>query len=382
MKRWISLALAIIMAVSLAACGGEGGGTGSGGKGGISATGSTYAKGIKLPELKNKKVSWLLSAGYDDHKDLDSEKSPDGLYQTWKTWEETYGVAVDVQVVAWDSFTSYLTTAAASGEMPDIVYGGTTWFPSWPALGLVRSLDDYLDFSDKMWNTSIMDQLKWNGKYYVAYAQQPENFYICYNKSKFELSGETTPLEHWKNGTWNWTQFAKTAANMTDKGSNEYGYTGWNLGFSKCIYSVVSIGADGSLKSELTTPKVKRWFTEVYNLYHAGSARSDNDKGNYLTTFPAGKDAMIHISPEEYIRMRKMLDVTGGDEFGIAPYPIFDPNGETVSKTTANIYGFSISSQAANPEGAAALIELYYKIYNNIEDSFGEMGQFGSYLTD
>lgn len=382
MNRFLSILLALVMVACLAACGGNSQSGGKGSDGEIEAIGSEYAKDIMLPDLENKEVSWLLSAGYDEHKELDSKESPDGLYQAWKVWEETYGVKVDVQVVAWDNFTSYLSTAAASGEMPDIVYGGTTWFPSWPAKGLVQPLEKYMDFSDDMWNKQIMDQLKWDGKYYVAYAQQPENFYICYNKTKFELSGETTPLEHWKNGTWNWTQFAKTAQNMTDKANNEYGYTGWNLGFSKCIYSIVDIDETGKLSSKLTSSNVKRWFTEVYNLYHSGAARSDNDKGNYLTTFPAGRDAMIHVSPEEYVRMQKMLKVTGGDEFEVAPSPIFDPNGDTVSKTTANIYGYSISSQAKNPKGAATLIELYYKIYNNIQDSFGELGQFGSYLSD
>ena len=381
MKRLLSIVLVIVMVAVLGACS-SGKGKGGSSEGSIEAVGSKYAEGLMLPELENTEVSWLLSAGYDEHKELDSDTSPDDLYQSWKVWEETYGTKVDVQVVAWDSFTSYLSTAAASGDMPDIVYGGTTWFPSWPAKGLVQPLDDYIDFSDDMWNKEIMEQLMWDGKNYVAYAQQPENFYICYNKTKFELAGETTPLEHWNAGTWNWTQFVKTALNMTDKANNEYGYTGWNLGFSKCIYPIVDIADDGTLKSNLTSSNVKRWFTEVYNLYHSGAARTDNDKGNYLTTFPAGKDAMIHVSPEEYIKMQKMLKITGGDEFEVAPSPVFDPNGDTVSKTTTNIYGYSISAQAANPKGAAALIELYYKMKNNIEDSFGELGQFGSYLSE
>ena len=385
MKRIICLIMALALTLSLTACGGSGnggnGGSGSDGKT-IDATGSKWVEGLKVPELENKKVSWLLNAGYEDHEQYDLEDAPDAFYQTWNAWEATYGEKVDVQVVQWDNFTTHLTTSAASGEMPDIVYGGTTWFPSWPALGLVQPIDDYLDLSDEKWNMEIMDQLKWDGKHYVAYAQVPEYFYICYNKTKFDLLGETTPLEHWKNGTWNWTQFANTAKAMTDTKSNEYGYTGWNLSFNKCIYSLVDIAEDGTLKSLVATQKVKNWFSAIYDLYHAGVARNDNDRANFLTTFPSGKDAMIHISQEEYIRMRKMLEITGGDEFGIAPSPIFDPNEETASKMSTNIYGFSISSQSKNPKGAAALIDLYYNVHNKIEDSFGDLGQFGKYLTD
>jgi hypothetical protein len=101
-----------------------------------------------------------------------------------------------------------------------------------------------------------------------------------------------------------------------------------------------------------------------------------------MSTFFAGQDAMIHVSQEEYIRKQKMLKITGGDEFRIAPNPLIDSNGETQSKMASNIYGYSISSQAKNPEGAAVLIDLYYKIHNKIEDSNGELGSFGVYLND
>lgn len=349
---------------------------------GIAAKGSKWAEGLTVPELENRKISILLSTSFDEEMERDTEEAPSSLYQTWLTWKETYGEDVEVIKVEWDSFTTYLTTNAAAGSTPDIVYGGTTWFPSWPAKNLVQSLEPYMDFSDSMWRKDIMDQMKWNGQYYVAYAQEPENFYICYNKTKFELAGETTPLEYWQQDKWNWTQFVETAKNMTDIDNDEYGYTGWNLGLSKSIYSLIDVGEDGSVSSLITTPKVKRWFTEIYNFYHTGAARTDNQKGNFLTTFPAGKDAMIHISPEEYVRMQRRLQVTGGDEFEIAPYPIFDPNGETVSKTTTNIYGLSIASHAKNPEGAAAYIKLYYQIMANINNSYGELGLFGSYLSE
>lgn len=381
MKRLICILLAVMMVIALAACGGDkpDGNKETSGK---AVTGTKWAEGATIPELENTNVSWLLSAGYDEHAQYDLEDAPDSFYQAWNAWESTTGTKVDVQVVNWDNFTSHLTTSAASGDMPDIVYGGTTWFPSWPAMQLVQPIDDYFDLTEEKWNMDIMDQLVWQGKHYVAYAQVPEYFYICYNKSKFELAGETTPLEHWKNGTWTWTQFAKTAKNMTNKAANEYGYNGWNLSLNKCIYSVVDIAEDGTLTSKIATPKIKTWFTAIYDLYHAGVARNDNERANFLKTFPSGKDAMIHISQEEYIRMQKMLEITGGDEFEIAPNPIFDLNEETAPKMTSNIYGFSITKQSKNPKGAAALINLYYDIHNNVEKSFGDLGQFGKYLSE
>ncbi len=379
MKKIVSLLIALVMIFSLAACGD----TPTKDKGDKdSAKTGNWAEGFDFPELEDTDVSWMLSGGLDTFEANNTEDSPNAMYQTLKIWEEHYGKAVNIEVVPWDSFTTYLSTSAASGSTPDVVYGSTTWYPLWPSKGLVQPLDQYLDMTDEKWNTDIMDQLKWKGNYYVAYGQTPEYFYICYNKSKFELAGEKTPLEHWQDGTWTWTQFKKTALSMTDTDSNEYGYAGWNLVVNKSIYPLVSLANDGRLVSQATNSKVKRWFSEINDFIKSGAKRTDNSDSSFLNTFPAGKDAMIHISPEEYISMKNMLEVTGGDEFGIAPNFIFDPNDETEPRMTSNIYGFSISAQSKNPKAAAALIDLYYTVYNNIQKASGDLGLFGKYLTD
>lgn len=381
----------LILTMALAGCGSAGGSSGKsdGGnakapEGTVAAKGSKYAEGLYLPKLENKKVTWLVSTTAETIKGYNTEKSPNESYHAMETWKATYGEEIELKVSPWDDFTSYLSTMAASGNTPDVVYGGTVWFPNWPAKGLVQPLekyDEYLKLSDDIWRNEITDQFKWDGKQYVVYGKNPEWFYICYNKTKFEQAGETTPLEHWKNGKWNWTQFVNTAKNMTDAANNEYGYAGWNLGFNKCIYPIISV--DGNkIVNNVTSQKIVRWFTEINAFHKTGAVRTDNENANFLKRFPAGHDAMISISPEEYIRMRVQLDVTGGDEFELAPFPVFDPNGETQPLTTANIYGHSISANAANPEGAAAFIRLYYDITNNISDSFGDLGLFGTYLSD
>lgn len=372
-------------------CGGDAssGGASTGGqntgaaKNGIAASGSQYAQGLTLPQLEDKEVSWLVSTTYETTKGFNTEKAPDAAFQAMETWKATYGVDISLNVCPWDDFTSYLSTMAASGATPDVVYGGVTWFPNWPAKGLVQPLepyDEYLHLSDPIWRNDITDQFKWDGKQYIVYGKDPEWFYICYNKTKFEQAGETTPLEHWNNGTWNWTQFVKTAKNMTDAANDEYGYAGWNLAFNKCIYPIVEVQGN-KIINNVTSPKIVRWFSEINTLHKTNSVRTDNENANFLKRFPIGHDAMISISPEEYIRMRVQLEATGGDEFELAPFPIFDPNGETLSLTTANIYGHSISANAKNPKGAAAFIRLYYDITQNISNSFGDLGLFGTYLS-
>ena len=392
MKKLSFAFLAIILTFLMSCQGGVGGdsmapnsgNSVSAPEGSIAATGSKYAEGLYLPELEDKNVSWLSSVTYDTVKGYNTGESPYEPFQVLETWKSTYGVDVKFEVCPWDDFTSYLSTMAASGTTPDVVYGGVTWFPNWPAKGLVQPLepyDKYLRLNDSIWRKEITDQFKWDGKQYIVYGKDPEWFYICYNKTKFEQSGETTPLEHWQNNTWNWTQFVKTAKAMTSSANDEYGYAGWNLGFNKCIYPIITVEGN-KITNNVTSPNIVRWFTEINAFHKTGAVRTDNENANFLKRFPAGHDAMISISPEEYVRMRIQLAATGGDEFELAPFPVFDPNGETLPLTAANIYGHSISANAKNPEGAATFIRLYYDIINNTAKSFGDLGFFGTYLSD
>lgn len=373
MKKWIPLLVALMLIALFPGCQQSGGGSST-------PTVSDLTPNESMPELANKEVTILLNADADTIAASDREDEPSALYRAFMKWKSTYGTDIKVTTVEWDSFTSYLATAAASDQMPDVVYGGPLWFPRWPANKLVQPLDTYLDLSDSMWNKEIMDQLMMDGKHYVAFAQRPEKFYIAYNETKFNQAGETTPLEHFRNGTWNWTQFVKTCKNMTDPSKDEFGFNSWNLGYSNCIYPLLTWGDDNKLHVTMRDNNTARWLTEVSNLYRSGAARLEGQE-NWLQTFPTGKDAMVSCTPEEYVRFRQRIVSTGGDQLAIAPMPVFDPTGETQSITCANVYGFSIASKSKNPEGAAAFIELYYKNWNAVQAAYGTFGLMEKYLT-
>ena len=378
MKKCIPALLICLLAGLLAGCGTDG--PASSGM----APGTDLVSGVEMSALENSKVTILLNVEKDTVAASDTEDEPSAMNRTFQKWEAEYGTAVEVQAVEWDSFTSHLATAAAADQMPDVVYGGPLWFPRWPANNLVQPLDDYsdyIDLNDPMWNREIMDQLMVDGKHYVAFGQRPEKFYIAFNQTKFEQAGETTPLEHFQAGTWNWTQFVKTAQNMTDAANDEFGFNSWNLGYGNCIYPLLTWGDDGKLQVSIRDNNTVRWLTEVSNLYRSGAARVE-DMGNWLQTFPAGKDAMVSCTPEEYVRFRQRINSTGGDQLGIAPMPVFDPTGETESICTANVYGFSIASKAPNPQGAAAFIDLSYKNWNAVIGKMGEFGLMEKYLTE
>jgi len=243
-------------------------------------------------------------------------------------------------------------------------------------------LDDYIDLNDEIYDKSIMDQLKWDGKYHVAFSGNPEKFFVAYNITKFTVAGEPTPMELWKDGKWNWSQFVKTCKAMTDVKNNDYGFSGWNLNPANCPYPMAGLNAENKVQLNIDNQNFMRWMTEVYNLYQKDkAARCDWDSANFLTTFPSGKDAMIICTPEEYLRIKQRVEITGGDEFGIGPQPVFDPTGEKERIVTANIYGLSISSKSKNPEGAAEFIRLNYQISKNVIKKTGEFGLLEKYIT-
>lgn len=56
----------------------------------------------------------------------------------------------------------------------------------------------------------------------------------------------------------------------------------------------------------------------------------------------------------------------GGDKFGIAPLPAFDPGGEELGISSVMPRAYGIAMAAKNPTGAAVLISLMAKVSRNI----------------
>ena len=397
MKRVMSAVLAAAMCVSMAGilsgCNGGGGGAGGEVKYTIAATGSDYAEGIMLPNLTaaQSELHIMMSMSYDQIVALETANAPQPQVQATKIWKEAYGTDITVDVVSENNWTEYLSTAVASGTSPDIIPASSATFPLWSAKGLVADIDDekfskYLDLDDEElgFNKELMAQFNFQGHPQWAVVADPAIYYTAYNKTKFEIQGQKTPMEYYQEGKWTWSQFVETAKAMTDPNTGDYGFTGWMLFPYTSVYPMMTLDEEtGRASLSIDNEKYVGWMTEVYNFYQRDeSGRRSWDLQNWGTTFPSGTDAMcfIHLSGfEKIVKMAKELE---SGEYGIAPYPIYDKGGETERIAPASLWGYSVSSGALHPEAAATYIRLEVLVRNNILKVIPSLGYLENVLTD
>ena len=267
--------------------------------------------------------------------------------------------------------------------------------PLWSAKGLVANLDDekfsgYLDLDDEElgFNKELMAQYNFQGHPQWAIVEEPAKYYTVYNKTKFETQGQKTPMEYYQEGKWNWTQFVETAKAMTDPNTGDYGFTGWMLFPYFSPYQMITLDeVTGQATLDMDSGKYVSWMTEVYNFYQKDeSGRRSWDLQNWRTTFPGGMDAMafclLTLDVSSYELVAKVAMELDGDEFGIAPYPIYDKGGETERIVPCYMNGYSISSGALHPEAAATYIRLETLIRKNILARHSALGFLENVLTE
>ena len=397
MKRVMSAVLAAAVCVSaacaLSGCDRSGGGTNGKVEYNIQATGN-YSDGIMLPNLttEQSELHILMSMSYDQIVALETENDPQPQVQATNIWKNAYGTDIVVDVVAESQQTEWLSTAVASGTSPDIIPANSMTYPLWSARGLVANVDDekfapYLDLDDEElgFKKELMAQFNFQGHPQWAIVEEPQMTYTIYNKSKFEILGEKTPMDYYLDGDkWNWTQFVETAKAMTDTAAGEYGFTGWMLFPYEAPYPMLTLDEEtGQATLNIDDEKYVGWMTEVYNFYQRDQAgRRSYDLQNWSTTFPSGSDAMLFTHVSGYEKIVKMAKELESGEFGIAPYPIYDKGGETERIVPASLWGYSISSGALHPEAAATYIRLEILVRNNIKEAHPGRGYLDTVLTE
>ncbi len=390
MKKVLCALLAVAMLVSMTACGGNGNSAaGMDPKDpnyfSITATGE-YSDGIKLPVLDNATVKVMMSIDWGYLETNNNPDDPFAQYLATLIWREAYasqGGDVEIVTISDEQQTDFVATQTASGTAPDILPANyDLTYPRWNAAGLTASIEDYADYieldaknpnkpEEDLYNKSLMEEyFQWGGESHGAITlSEVTKDYIVYNKTKFELNGQATPMDLWKEGKWNWTNFVKTAEAMTN--GSDFGFNGWGLFPYFAPYPMAKLADDGTVALNIDDTKYMRYMTEVYNLYQTvGAARRENNGlQTWADLFAMGTDAMVQTNLASYKRVVEKARRVEGDTFGIAPVPVFDPTGETQSIATASLWAYSIAAAAENPIGAAAYIRLETLVSRNVTAS-------------
>lgn len=192
MHRGISLALALLMTVSLAACGG---GSADDSQTTNTAESSATAPANSdeqstAPEGKNIDLTMSFWAQQDEIDSIDQ------LLDSWKA--ENPGVNLDYTYCSGPDYPSKLQVWFSSSQVPDVIRMSRDIFDPFLEQGVFADLTPYVDelgLRDK-WESSLLDIFTHNGEL-LSLPYLYDIYTFAYNKDIFDEAGVDYPTADW-----------------------------------------------------------------------------------------------------------------------------------------------------------------------------------------
>ena len=196
-KKLIAMTLALLMLLSLAACGGSSG----------SADNNTGTSDTAASEGSKGTISVAI---WDDN------QRP-GLESIAAEWTQQSGYDVEFTVPGWDGYWTMLEAGVSGGEMPDVFWMHSNNAEKYMASGVLLNLDDYIAADDTMnlsnYFEGVTNLYTHEGAHY-AIPKDHDTIAVVYNKAIFDKYGVAYPTND-----WTWEDFAAIAQEISDKGA-------------------------------------------------------------------------------------------------------------------------------------------------------------------
>ena len=189
MKRFLIVMLALVMVLTLAACGGNSN------NGGETPSSGDFTIKVNI---------W------------DSNQQ-EGLQKIADKWTESSGVKVKIDVIDWDNYWTLLSAGAKGGEMPDVFWCHSNTVQMYMENDLLLKLNDYIE-KDKIDMSKYYDGIvklytRSDGNIY-ALPKDHDTIALLYNKAIFDKYGVDYPTDD-----WSWEDMYEAAKKITE-GSN------------------------------------------------------------------------------------------------------------------------------------------------------------------
>lgn len=282
------------------------------------------------------------------------------------------GIKVNfVRHSAVDDYNTKITAAVAANKSPDIVRLSTY------NMGVINSLqpisDTGYDFSDKAWDSRVLNYYTFGKNTYAVNLkntlyQQP--YMLIYNKnliSKYDLED---PYTLWKQGKWTIQKFEEILEGFTEEAGDDY--TAWtSLQFIDVAYwygqTLVTRNGD-TFVNNTTNQKLIKALQTYSNWREKGyitSVRFDR------TNFENGKVLFFTESP---IGLRKShfyfsnLKKTGA--LAAVPNPTVDGGLDKNTTLIAEFEAYGFPKGAPNAQGAAYFLRYFLDADNYDKNTF------------
>ena len=336
-KRLIALVLAVVMCLTLVACGG--------GKAATAAPGSM--KEIKV-------CIW------------DNNQKP-GLQEIADKWSEKSGIKVTFDVVDWNNYWTLLEAGASGGELPDVFWMHSNTVQMYMENDLLLKLDDYVaadattDMKNYYAGITELYTRKDNGGLY-ALPKDHDTIALLYNKAIFDQYGVAYPTDD-----WTWEDMYEAAKTITEASNGDvYGLalnTSNNQdGWYNVVYSYGGkVITDDHKGTTMNSAESKAAMEMVRKLVSVGIPQATVAESGTDSLFVSGKAAMI---TQGSWMIRYFYDAENHADYAWAMLPYADVNGNgTCEKTERwscyNGLGWAAKADVADPQAAYDLIAYF-----------------------
>lgn len=298
--------------------------------------------------------------------------------EDWQAYRFTdyYGGKVEVIVSSGDYYEN-LYKLIAAGDIPDIVIGDAQSFPALIMKDLVQPWDEYVDFSDPIWEQtgSMQDiqKMTYDGKIYNITHKAHNLGVLFYNQRLISEAGLEEPMELQARGEWTWEKFREylyetTADTNGDGITDVYGLVNTGDFLTAFFASTGDLYIEyenGTYTNNIKSTKIQDAANFIYGIGPNGDQLVD--LGNATTEFLNGKAAFVYTN--DYRGYIDYADLWQTDGIGIVPLPKYSGADEQYQASLTD--HFWLMKGAKNPKGAALLVlaEQYDSVLNANPDA-------------
>lgn len=363
MKRKIAATLAMVMAFSLTACGGNGGTDTPSGSNGEQENVTLRFYNYALSETA--KADWW-NATVD-------------AFEAENDWIDIETVTVD-----YNSMIQTFTNDLASGLAVDMIYGEVSWIPALADSGFVQSPEDVLspDFYSGYYDY-VLEQMKYNDTVYaVPHYYSPSIIFV--NKNLVEAAGLSmdsfpTTLDGLKEWIETLAAYYQGDANVTTifgLTTAEVSATGSNINAMYNAFGGTLINDQGEL-ADLTSGDNLTAMTEMLDFYKYlignGYTQENLKLKDYRSSFGAGNVVMYVDQSWGYAQIAEVADNTS-DFTVTAPLPTtMGTNGKGESLVESHCFMIGSGLSDAQKEAVDLFIQ-YCTSTDTMEEYLNNIG--------
>ena len=357
-KKYLSLILALVMTLTLAACGGSS----ADGNGGTAPENSSAESSVPENTDSGYKVNSLVVNIWDTNQQA-------GLQRIADDWSAKSGVSVKVEVISWDAYWTLLEAGATGGNLPDVFWMHINEAEKYMAADMLLNLDSYIAADSQIdlanYYDGIVEIYSHNGSQY-ALPKDHDTIALLYNRDIFDRYGIDYPT-----GEWTWEDYAQTAKAITEAGAADGVYgTAMNT----------NDGQDG-------------WYNLIYGfggeLINADKTASGMDEDNTIAAMTWLADNLFPSMPDQSIMSTTDPDVLfqsglvgmmlqgswmagtfykyqqdSGASYAWAEIPYYDANGNGTCEKEERVslyngLGWAVDAKTDDPQAAYDLIAAF-----------------------